>query len=835
MTQKDHFPFISLRIWTGSVDGDSMKRVRLRSTAILLFGVTAIACMGMAPGAPAAEKQLVPPDFTHGGKTDGTHDWLLGPTGAHGWVFFRREDQTAASRQIVVTAVEAKSPTDGILRVNDVILGVNGRLFTDDARKSFGHAITVAEEREGVLRVMRWREGKSENVEIKLPVLGAYSDTAPYNCPKSKKIFEQGCKLIAKGGLKEADIATDFNALALLASGKQEYRPMLADYAKRVAASLRPDMGLGCWFYANGNLFLSEYALATGDKSILPELRRVSLEAARAQTMNGMWGHNFALPNGHSEGYGGMNQIGLPMTISLVLARQAGVKDPAIDQAIERSVHLLRWFVNKGAVPYGDHAAGGNVHDDNGKSSCAAVLFDLLGDAEASTFFSWMATAAYDEREHGHCGNYWNMLWAMPGASRGGPLATGAYLKEQGWYCDLARNWKGGFVYQEIEYPAEENKDYTDWDLTGTYLMSYGLPLKSLYVTGKKSRLAQGLNVDQVKKVIAAGRDFYPVNGKDGYDQRKADELLAGLTSWSPALRFRSAHALGKREGDFVPALMKMLASPSRDARYGACEALGCLGARADAAAPELRALLKNPDPWMECLACTAIAHLGPAARKASSDDLLLLAVRKNPADPRGMVNRAVAAALFDPNPDLGEPGILKHSLQGVDRRLLYPAFETLLQNDDALARYGLAPYVSQLTDRDLAVLLPAIIEAVNKLAPTDEMFGDGIRLAGLDLLSRLHIREGMDLCVSTIEWRWGNEYQKRLEYLMRYGAHAKELLPQLRKKRTDSENEAKVFDKFIADIEASKDAPTLVSLKEFIAKASTSGNPSTNTKKEKP
>ena len=199
------------------------------------------------------------------------------------------------------------------------------------------------------------------------------------------------------------------------------------------------------------------------------------------------------------------------------------------------------------------------------------------------------------------------------------------------------------------------------------------------------------------------------------------------------------------------------------------------------------------------------------------------------------MVNRAVAAALFDPNPDLGEPGILKHSLQGVDRRLLYPAFETLLQNDDALARYGLAPYVSQLTDRDLAVLLPAIIEAVNKLAPTDEMFGDGIRLAGLDLLSRLHIREGMDLCVSTIEWRWGNEYQKRLEYLMRYGAHAKELLPQLRKKRTDSENEAKVFDKFIADIEASKDAPTLVSLKEFIAKASTSGNPSTNTKKEKP
>jgi hypothetical protein len=45
---------------------------------------------------------------------------------------------------------------------------------------------------------------------------------------------------------------------------------------------------------------------------------------------------------------------------------------------------------------------------------------------------------AYDEREHGHCGNFFNMLWALPGASRGGPLATGAYLKEQSWYYDMA-------------------------------------------------------------------------------------------------------------------------------------------------------------------------------------------------------------------------------------------------------------------------------------------------------------------------------------------------------------------------------------------------------------
>ena len=166
-----------------------------------------------------------------------------GAHGARGWIFLRHEDLTAASRQILITAVDAGSPADGVLRTNDVILGVNGKPFADDARKSFGRAITAAEEKTGVLRLIRWREGQSTNVELKLAVLGKYSDTAPYDCPKSKKIFEQGCRLIAKAGLKEADIPIDLNALALLASGKEEYRPMLADYAKKVAASLHP----GTW------------------------------------------------------------------------------------------------------------------------------------------------------------------------------------------------------------------------------------------------------------------------------------------------------------------------------------------------------------------------------------------------------------------------------------------------------------------------------------------------------------------------------------------------------------------------------------------------------------
>jgi len=807
--------------------------VRPLSNAALVLAILTLSCVATVSAAGSAP---VPPDLTQGGKKDANHDWTLGPTGAHGWIY-GANGQTAAARQILVTAVDPGSPVDGVLRVNDVILGVNGKPFADDARISLARAITAAEEKSGVLRLSCWRDGQSASVELKLPVLGAYGETAPYNCPKSQAIFEQGCRLIAKKGLKRADIPIDLNALALLASGNKEYHPMLADYAKKVAASLRP--GTWTWYYGYGNLYLAEYVLATGDKSILPELTRTAKESIMGQSAVGTWGHEFyATPSGNLNGYGCMNLPGLVLTTGLVLARQAGVNDPAVDRAIDKSAKFLRYYVNKGAIPYGDHQPWPG-HEDNGKCSVAAVLFDLLGDREAAEYFARMSTAAYSERERGHTGNFFNVQWALPGVSRCGSLATGAYLKEQSWYYDLARNWKGGFGYQGSPVGEEEHNKYTDWDCTGAYLLSYALPLKSLYLTGKRTCSVPPLNPKEVADAIAAGRDYFSATGRNGfsYDGRTTEQLLAGLSSWSPAVRKRSSQTLGQREGDFLPQLLKLLAGPDRYARYGACEALGGLGQRADTAAPQLRGLLKDLDPWMECLACNAIARLGPEARKAAASDLLALAARKNADDPRGMSQRAVANALFEPYPGSGGPkGILADSLADADRSLLYPAILAVLENDDGAARLTLAPYYGKLSDRDLAALMSGIIKAIEKMAPSDEMFADVIRLAGLDLLSRLHIREGMDLCVSTIEWRWGNDYKKRLEYLMRYGTHAKAVLPQLRNKRPARDAEGvKNIDKAIADIEASEEAPTLVSLKDMIAKAAASGNPSKNPKKATP
>ena len=797
----------------------------MSAPTILLTGCLLLCGTPALPAAPAKKKPTtVNPDFTQGGQKDEYHDWNLGPTGARGWIFASK-GQSNDARQILVTEVAANSPASSVLARGDVILGVGGKKFDGDARVQFAQAITAAEEEKngGLLRVIRWRSGSTATVDMKLKVLGSYSETAPFNCPKSKRVFEQGCESIAKKGLKGVSIPNDMNALALLASGNPAYRKPLADYARAVADYHSDSMAT--WHYGYANMFLAEYYMATNDRAVFEGLKRIALEAAHGQSAVGTWGHKFAMPNGNLNGYGCMNEPGLSLMISMVLARQAGVKDPVLDQAIARGAGFLRWFVNKGAVPYGDHQPWPG-HEDNGKCSSAAVLFDLLGDREAAQYFAMMSAAGYSERERGHTGNYFNMVWALPGVIRCGPVAAGAYWKEQSWYYDLARDRDGAIIYPGSPAGEEEHGKYTHWDCTGSYLLALSAPLKSLCLTGKKPFSFPPLTLEQTREVIAAGRDYF--TSKDGYVNRTPEQLLAGLSSWSPAVRKRSAKGLGNAQGNFVPALLKLLGGTDRYSRYGACEALGCLGSRADAAAPQLRALLKDPDPWMQSLACFAIPNLGAAASNGSVNDLLHMTAAHNPNDPRQTAQRAAAVALFAHFPGArDQKSILTGSLDGVDRALLYPAIKTLLENPESVARGSVAHIYPKLNNRDVAVLLPDIIKAVEKMAPSNEMFADGIRLAGLDLLSRLHIREGLPLCLAVVEpdrWASAKRLPGCMEYLARYGSAAKECLPQLRTMRGAFKDNAAVqhelIDKTMTAIQGNQTTPKLVSMNEFIATA---------------
>ena len=758
-------------------------------TALISLAVVAILATPDPVFGAGKQKAMSLPDFTKGERIpDGaTHDWNLGATGARGWMYCDKM-VTSDARQIAITKVDKGSPAAGVLAVGDVILGVGGKPFSYDPRTEMGKALTLAEADagEGSLTLTRWRAGSSAEVVVKIPVLGTYSATAPYNCPKSKRILEQGCKELAA---RMADpsyskrlnpIPRSLNALALLASGDPNYLPLLKK--ETVWAANFTTEAMATWYYGYIMMFLSEYKIATGDDSVMPGLKRLALEAAHGQSAVGSWGHKFAQPDGRLFGYGMMNSPGVPLTSSMAMARMAGVKDPALDLAIERSAKLLRFYIGKGCIPYGDHVPWMQTHEDNGKCGMVAVMFNLLGEAKGAEFFSRMSVAAYGaERDCGHTGNFFNILWSMPGVAQSGPQATGAWMGEFGtWYFDLARGWAGNFLHQGP--PEMANDKYAGWDASGGYLLAYAMPLKKILLTGKQPNLAPQLDATAAKALVLDGRGWTNKDRNSAYDKLSPDQLLECLGSWSPIVRDRAAMALGRRKGDQpVAALVNMLSATRLETRYGACDALASLKENAAPAVPELTKLLEHDDLWMRVKAAETLAGIGAPAM--STVPILLERLDQKPSaeDPRGMEQRYLCFNVFGK--------MLKNSLAGVDQALLRKAVVAGLQNQDGRARGAIGGIYQQLGYEEIKPLLPAIRQAIVEPAPSGEMFAAGIRLAGIDILAKHRIKEGMELCfvVMDIEqWGKGNRIPRCLKTLATYGAAAKPMLPRLRQLEKD-------------------------------------------------
>ncbi len=760
------------------------------------------------------------------------HDWNLGPTGLRGWMFCDRMVTTDA-REISITKVEKGAPADGVFLVGDTILGVGGKPFSFDPRTEFGKAVTEAESEAGggKLTLTRERDGQTQDVVVQLPVLGSYSDTAPFDCPKSKQLLEQGCSALAVRMTDPAysedsnldPIPRCLNALALLASENPDYLLLVRKEAQW-AADYSAD-SFQTWHYGYVIMLLSEYVMATGDQSVMPGLRRLAMEASRGQSAVGSWGHGFAIADGRLGGYGMMNAPGLPLTISLVMAREAGVKNPEVTRAIERSARLLRFYIGKGAIPYGDHHPWIETHEDNGKCGMAAVLFNLLGEANGAEFFSRMSIASHGpERDGGHTGNYFNILWAVPGVAQSGPHATGAWMNEFGaWYFDLARQWDGSWLHQGP--PEIEDDSYAGWDSTGGYLLAYAMPLKKIYLTGKRPGVAPELDAAAAQSLILDGRGWNNEDRNSAYDALSADQLLESVGSWSPVVRERAAMALARRKEASIPPLLKMLESPDIESRYGACQALAALQARGTPAVELLRKSLSEKDLWLRIKAAEALAGIGAPAMESVPQLLELLAHVDMENDPRGMQQRYLSFALFD-----YDGGMLSQSLDGVDRDALYKAVKAGLRNQDGRARGSIGSVYRNLSVADIKPLLPAIYQAVVEPAPSGEMFADSIRVEGLRLLAKHRIEEGILACVQYTRdqnpWDSQERTPELMKVLLSYGTHAKSVIPELtriadyfEKDEPDFPEElmlikARSVRETIRAIEASTDSPELIRFK---------------------
>ena len=768
---------------------------------------TVVACglivLGVIRAAPATEPAFEPPDLTRNAAVDRSLTYNLGATGLRGWIHTRAATDfdgiqgrtTTSSRQILVTHVGPRSPADGVMQPGDVILGVDGGRFTADARRSLALAIQVAESDAGggVLRLTRWRAGTVEEARISLEVLGTYATTAPYDCPKSRRILDKACDVLAGEPLRP-DLFGAVNGLALLASGRPEFLPRVAEFARALAAGaskvVRDDMRT--WECGYRGLFLGEYHLLTGDREVLPAIESLTLALARGQGRYGTFGHGFSEPaadgglHGPIPPYGPVNAAGLIGNLAIVIGRKCGVADPEVTAAVDRGSRFFGYYVDKGAIPYGEHLPWPH-HDNNGKNAMAAAFFALQGDRLLETrFFAKMVTASFRNREYGHTGQGFSYLWGGPGAATGGPRAAAAFFREASWHFDLVRRCDGSFTYDGSEQygPGSTDDDtyfgtsgYYGLSPTASYVLTYALPLRMICLTGRAAGTAQWLDDGDVGEAVASGR----------FDTDRTamatEGLVAALGDWSPVARSWAAEELARRPdaARLVPRLIALAEGPDPRVRQGACEALGRL--KAPEALPILVRLLVHDDRWLRAKAAQALASMGHAARPVVPDMLAAVARTAEPlepiewADPIQLTHGELAAALFK--------GLLRPSIDDVDRSLLHPAIRAVSRNADGMARATLTHLLEhQLTLEDVQTLGPDILEAASVPCPADTMFRNEIRMAAFGVLAKYRFREALDVGVLIARTQGGHGSETRTGEIMRelagYGAAANGIVPRL-------------------------------------------------------
>jgi hypothetical protein len=763
-----------------------------------------------SPSTMVCGQMPTPPDLTRADtkdvakEVDRDRTYNLGATGMRGWIYTKPANfldsvqgrTTEVSRQILVTHVGKKSPADGIVRVDDIILGVDGTLFTSDARKSLASAIQMAETdaKEGKLNLLLWRDGQKQDAQIQLRVMGTYSPSAPFDCPKSERIFNEACRVLEKERLQD-DLWGAVNCLALMSTGNEEYLPKVREYARKHAPkdlklSLKP--GMVTWEWGYKNLFLCEYYLLTGDEEVLPAIREYTISLAKGQSLYGTFGHGVAPTNADGElhgsipPYGPVNATGLISNLSIVLGKRCGVSHPEIDPAIERAANFFGFFADKGGIPYGEHEPW-PYHENNGKNAMGAVMLSLIDQRKSQAQgFAKMCTAAFRNREYGHTGQGFSYLWGVLGANTGGPEAAAAFFAESSWHLDLVRRSDGAFTYDgDEQYGGGKTHNdsyygrssYYGLSPTACYVLSYSSPRQKLLITGRDADRSNWLTSEHVKLAVTSGR--FDLDRKE----KTPKELVGAFSDWSPIVRDWAAEELARRpeSRDMIPELIALLSGDNIRVAQGACETLGLL--KSQEALPIFVKLLYHPDRWLRFKAAKAIRALGDGAAPSLPDILKAVAETAEPLkpivweDPIQLTHGQLAAALF--------AGPLADDVQKADPKLLYPAVRAVSKNADGMARATLRGFFDKrLTAEDVQALAPDILEAVRSTSPADTMFSNEIRMGGFKALTKYHFHEGIEAGVLLAKTQGGHGSESRTGLIMKeiegYGSAAREAIPQL-------------------------------------------------------
>jgi len=761
------------------------------------------------------------PDLTKGEAPPSTKNqpWTLGPTGINGmWIGDFKGDQ------FQVKAILKGSPADGKIQWGDVITGVNGKKFVAGGHLGIevGNAIIEAEleKNGGLITFQIWRDknyaarfGKKDvtnidvdeifdkarddnslyewkpeeerakevskmglddfpldpttlDVELKLRVFPAYSDTAPYDCPKTAQILEEAWKVLEKRFVVDPKIPRSggggiIEAIALVSSGKPEHREIVREWVRRPKSLWGPPTtppgtmfepgykgykGYQSWHHGFNGLNCALYYEATGDDYVLPALRKYAIDTAMGQSALGSWGHTFAYPsfNGGelhkmNPGYGALNAAGNRCFFLVTLAQKLGIDHPEIDLAVGRAQNFFSSYIDQGCIPYGDHPAYGS-DDSNGKNSGVAFSLKLLGDKYGAKYFAMMSSHCAFTRRGGHAADY-HGNWSSWAATLCGPEVRAYNERNLRWRRTLCRMFDGSFVYH-----SPSGKYTTLRDPTSTEVLHQSVIFKQTLITGKDADEELYPTKHEMKQLLASAQGQFndpwldQLVGKP-WPERSTDEVFELLNIFYPKARTVIAKKLGERflagEEDIVPRLVALLASDDARYRDGALHALGACGSDVVLAnLSKLTPLIQDSEDFVRITAVKVIS------KNTESEETQLAMLKAAIDEPKAIspnsVRNTLQSALFDKdNPLANNPFD-----SGFDEETVWQALEGLLLLDPA--RGNFVPSRQNVWTKDTIIRLAGPLTYIAEEEQIgDQMFADRARPAQ-ELLGKFGYGEGV-------------------------------------------------------------------------------------------
>lgn len=209
----------------------------------------------------------------------------LGPTGIRA----RIDPDAPKALKVMYVFQDGDSPAKGLVEPGDMIVGANGKRFQDAHgfhRKRGGRgwtgppfevalAIEDSQGEDGKLELIVLKGGDRdarETVTIQLEPVGRFSETWPWNCPRSEKLLEDLLDFVFEDGVPRGRPTTVQCLLALWASGDKRAKPLVKKHAERLMKARRSpaEGGMVSWMWGYAGIFLGEYYHAYNDSGVKP-------------------------------------------------------------------------------------------------------------------------------------------------------------------------------------------------------------------------------------------------------------------------------------------------------------------------------------------------------------------------------------------------------------------------------------------------------------------------------------------------------------------------------------------------------------------------------------